>query len=147
MTNGLKSAKILLVEDNPADARPIIDYFNNSEDSIVIKHLEDGAKCLNYLHQKGNYKNDSLPDIIILDMNLPKIEGMKVLEEIKEDDNLRRIPVIIFGTSNDPLEVKKAYTNFANCYVVKPLDFNRFNKIMKCIDEFWLKTVILPFKL
>ncbi|MGZ7159398.1 MAG: response regulator [Methanobacterium sp.] len=144
--DNLISAKILLVEDNPADARLIIDYFKKSGSKIKIEHLVNGADALDYLYQKGKYKNTSLPHIIILDMNLPKVEGMTVLKTIKEDKNLINIPVIVFGTSNDPLEVKKAYKLHANCYIVKPLDFDEFNNVLKYIEQFWINLVNLPPK-
>jgi CheY-like chemotaxis protein len=135
---------MLLVEDNPADARLIIDHFKNSSTKTDITHIKNGAEALDYIYQKGNYKNAPLPNIIILDMNLPKVEGGIVLETIKNDRNLKNIPVIIFGTSNDSKEVKDAYNSHANCYIVKPIDYDNFNIILNCIENFWINLVKLP---
>ncbi|MGZ7117315.1 MAG: response regulator [Methanobacterium sp.] len=137
--------KILLVEDNPADARLITDYFEKS--GTKIKHVTDGAEALDYLYQRGEYQNASLPQIVILDMNIPKVDGMTVLETIKDDENLNKIAVIVFGTSGDSKEVKKAYKSYANCYIVKPIDYDDFENKLESIAEFWLKMVTLPSKL
>jgi len=99
---------------------------------------------LEYLYQKGNYKNTSLPDIVILDINLPQVGGMTVLETVKEDERFRVIPVIIFGTSGDQNEVKEAYSDYANCYIVKPVDYDKLSDIMKGIEKFWFEVVTLP---
>ncbi len=140
----LNSVNVLLVEDNPADTHLIIDYFKDDKSNFKIDCVADGAQALEYLNQKGAYKNVSIPDIIILDMNLPKIEGMEVLKIIKADDNLNKVPVIIFGTSNDPIEIKKAYKNHANCYIVKPLNLDKLEHKLECIKQFWLNIVTIP---
>ncbi|WP_414468585.1 response regulator [Methanobacterium sp. ACI-7] len=139
----LKSDEVLLVEDNPADARMIKDYFSEAF-NIDIKHFVDGSEVLDYLYDGDNYENKELPSIIILDINLPKIDGLKVLKKIKNDFKLKKIPVIAFGTSSDPLEVKKVYDNHANCFIVKPIDFDELNEILGCIGKFWLNLTELP---
>jgi two-component system, chemotaxis family, response regulator Rcp1 len=135
--------KILLVEDNPADARLFTDFFNDSF-NIKIAHVGDGALALDYLYHKGTYLDVSLPDIIVLDLNLPKIGGMHILELIKEDDKLKKIPVIVLGTSNEPKEIKRAYNSHANCYIVKPIDFDHLRDVLKSIEGFWFNIVTLP---
>lgn len=135
---------VLLVEDNPADLNLIRGYFRDSGFNLTLEHVVDGAEALNYLYQKEKYENVSLPDIIVLDLNLPKIDGMKVLEIIKDDSNLKKIPVIVFGTSSDPTEVKKAYKNYSNCYIVKPIDFIQFENKLRSIEQFWFEIVTLP---
>lgn len=136
--------KILLVEDNPGDARLFKDFFKDSKFNIIVDHVGDGAAALDYLHQKEKYESISLPDIIVLDLNLPKIGGIHILQVIKEDDNLKRIPVIVLGTSNEPGEIKKAYDSHANCYIVKPIDFDHLMGVLKSIEGFWVDIVKLP---
>jgi DNA-binding response OmpR family regulator len=118
-------------------------FFNDSKFNIKVEHVGDGALALDYLYQKGAYKGVSLPDIIVLDLNLPKIGGMHILELIKEDNDLKKIPVIILGTSDEADEVKKAYDMHANCYIVKPIDFDHFLEVVKSIETFWTM-VTLP---
>lgn len=144
--DGLGSVKILLVEDNPADARLVKEYYQDSETDIIIRHVVNGVEALDYLYQRNDYKNASLPDIIILDMNLPKVEGMTVLKTLKEDEILNDIPVIVFGTSDDSKEIKNAYKSHANCYIVKPIDYDNFNEILSSIENFWISLVRLPSK-
>jgi DNA-binding response OmpR family regulator len=107
--------------------------------------VSDGAAALDYLYQKKEYENVSLPDIIVLDLNLPKIKGMNVLELIKEDEKFKRIPVIVLGTSDEAGEVRRAYDSYANCYIVKPVDFDHFLEIVRSIERFWTM-VTLPSK-
>jgi DNA-binding response OmpR family regulator len=135
----------LLVEDNPGDARLFKDYFSDSKFNISVEHVSDGAAALDYLYQKKEYENVSLPDIIVLDLNLPKIKGMNVLELIKEDEKFKRIPVIVLGTSDEAGEVRRAYDSYANCYIVKPVDFDHFLEIVRSIERFWTM-VTLPSK-
>ena len=140
--DNLKFVDILLVEDNPADARIINDYFESS--NVNIKHVTDGFKALDYIYQKGRYKNVSLPDIVFLDINMPKVNGMTVLKTIKKDENLKKIPVIVLGTSGDSKEVKSAYESNANCYITKPIDYDHFDTILGCIEKFWTKIATIP---
>ncbi|MGZ7067664.1 MAG: response regulator [Methanobacterium sp.] len=136
--------KVLLVEDNPADTRLIMDHLRKSEVNIVINHVKDGAEALDCLHQRRCYEDVSLPDVVILDMNLPKVDGMTVLKAIKEDEVFNRIVVIVFGTSDNAKEVKKAYMKRANCYIVKPLDYDHLNDVLSSIEDFWFKYTTLP---
>ena len=143
----LMHVNMLLVEDNPADANLIINHFKNSKDDITINHVVDGAEALDYLYQREDYKTASFPDIVILDMNLPKINGMTVLKTMKADDKLKRVPVIVFGTSDDSNEVMEAYKAQANCYIVKPIDYDNLNNTLKRVENFWINIVRLPSKL
>lgn len=146
MNPSLNNAEILLVEDNPADTRMIRDYFSEAF-NIDIKHFADGGEVLDYLYQEKFYDDDKLPAFIILDINLPKIDGLSVLKKIKNDSKLKKIPVIAFGTSSDPLEIKKVYDYHANCFIVKPIDYDELNEILNCIGKFWLNLTELPWNM
>lgn len=139
--NSSNPVKILVVEDNPADARLIIDHFTNCNKNIEIKHVTDGSKALEILSEESN---KDIPDLMILDMNLPKVDGMAVLKKIKEDEELNKIAVIVFGTSNERIEVKNAYKSRANCYIVKPIDFDQFNDVLSSIEQLWIDMVKFP---
>jgi len=141
----LNIVDILLVEDNPADARLIINHFKNSPYNIIIRNL-DGAAALNYLDQIETHKNTMLPDIIILEMDSLKVKGMKLIEKIKEDKNLRKTPVIIFGTSNDSNEIKRAFKHHNNFYIVKSVNYDDFNDALSFIERFWVYMVKTPSK-
>ena len=134
---------ILLVEDNPADARLIKELLNDIDDNNTLHVAQDGIEALDFLHK--NCKNDKTklcPNIIILDLNLPKMSGREVLKEIKTDEDLKSIPVLILTTSTE--EVEECYKCYANCYMIKPADFNEFEKLMKSIKAFWLNDAYLP---
>jgi DNA-binding response OmpR family regulator len=106
----------------------------------------DGEEALLYLHKKGKYKDVTTPDIILLDLNLPKKDGREVLSEIKTDSTLRCIPVIVLTTSSSEEDVTNMYDRYANCYITKPVDFNQFMNVIRCIENFWLTIVKLPKK-
>jgi two-component system, chemotaxis family, response regulator Rcp1 len=136
--------EILLVEDNPGDARLTLEALKEGR---VLNHLtviNDGAEALAYLRRQGQDSNSSQPDLILLDLNLPKKDGREVLAEIKSDENLKNIPVIVLTTSAAPEDVKKAYGNHANCYITKPVDLDQFLKVVQSIESFWLSLVKLP---
>jgi chemotaxis family two-component system response regulator Rcp1 len=136
--------QILLVEDNPGDARLTLEALKEGR---VLNHLtviNDGADALAYLRRQGQDSNSSQPDLILLDLNLPKKDGREVLAEIKSDENLKNIPVIVLTTSAAPEDVKKAYGNHANCYITKPVDLDQFLKVVQSIESFWLSLVKLP---
>ena len=136
--------EILLVEDNPADARLTVEAFKEGEVSNNLTVVEDGVEAISYLRREGQYANASRPDIILLDLNLPRKHGREVLAEVKEDPDLRRIPVIILTTSRNEKDIIDTYNLHGNCYINKPVDLDRFMDIVRSVEEFWLTTVTLP---
>lgn len=135
---------ILLVEDNPGDVRLTKEAFKEGNIAINLNVVMDGVEALKYLKRKEPYAHVSLPDLILLDLNLPKMDGREVLEEIKMDPELRRLPVVILTTSNAEQDIMKSYNLYVNCYINKPVDFDKFFEIIKKIEEFWFNTAILP---
>ncbi|OGP92951.1 MAG: response regulator [Deltaproteobacteria bacterium RBG_16_48_10] len=141
-----KPVEVLLVEDNPGDVRLTKEAF---KDGRMINHLnvvEDGVEALAYLRREGKYATGSLPDLVLLDLNLPKKDGREVLSEMKNDENLKRIPVVILTTSTAEQDIFKTYDLHANCYINKPVDFDRFLTVVRAIEDFWLTIVKLPRK-
>jgi len=136
--------KILLVEDSPADVRLTIEAFKQTKVLNKLNVVGDGVKAIGYLRKKGEYANAPQPDLILLDLNLPKKSGQEVLKEIKEDENLRRIPVVVLTMSRDEVDVLNSYNLHANCYITKPVDFPKFMEVIKAIENFWLTIVKLP---
>ena len=136
--------EILLVEDNPADVRLVQEVFKEARIHNKMRVALDGDKAMQILRREGEYARASSPDLIILDLNLPKKDGREVLKEIKEDENLKSIPVVILTTSNAEEDLIETYKNNANCYISKPVDLNNFIKVVKIIKDFWLSTVKLP---
>ncbi len=141
-----KSIEILLVEDNPGDVRLAQEALKESKIKNQLYVVEDGVEAMEFLHQQGKYVGAPLPDLILLDLNLPRKSGREVLTEIKSDENLKRIPVVILTVSKAEEDILKCYNNYANCYITKPLDFSQFMEITKSIEEFWLTIVKLPPK-
>ncbi len=143
ISQNTNSISILLVEDNPADARLILEFFKdiNIKNSIHIVH--DGMEARNFLFKQCKSDMDN-PDLIILDLNLPRISGREILKEIKEDKELKTIPVLILTTSEASEDIKECYDHYANCYLIKPVDFDEFTKIMESIKNFWFNKVELP---
>ncbi len=139
-----RSVNILLIEDNPGDVRLAQEAFKEGNVDVKLDITMDGMEALLFLRKKAPYENVKTPDLILLDLNLPKKDGREVLTEIKEDPNLRRIPVVILTTSNAEQDILNSYNLHVNCYVNKPVDFDRFFDIIQKIEEFWLKTAILP---
>jgi len=136
--------EILLIEDNPGDIRLTIEIFKESKFDNILNIAEDGIEAINFLSKKGKFKDKHLPDIIILDLNLPKKHGREVLAEIKEDELFKHIPVIIFTTSQAETDIFKCYELHANCYISKPLNMIKFVKIVKSVENFWFSIVKLP---
>lgn len=136
--------EILLVEDNPADVRLVQEVFKEARIHNKMRVALDGDKAMQILRREGEYARASSPDLIILDLNLPKKDGREVLKEIKEDENLKSIPVVILTTSNAEEDLIETYKNNANCYISKPVDLDNFIKVVKIIEDFWLSTVKLP---
>lgn len=134
---------ILLVEDSAADAMLIQRGFRKAGVSCALDWIENGEKAIAFLERQGEYKQAVRPDLIILDLNLPGLDGREVLEKIKNDSAFRRIPIVIMSTSDSEKDISGSYDLHANCYIVKPFDVNDFLQIASSIEEFWLKTVRL----
>jgi len=140
----LSVIEILLVEDSPSDAELTIETFNESKILNHIHVAEDGAEALEFLFRRGKYKDAPRPDLILLDLNLPKKNGREVLAEIKGDLELQIIPVVVLTTSAAEEDILRSYQLHANCYITKPVDFEQFTKIVKLISDFWFAAVRLP---
>ncbi len=139
-----KEIEVLVIEDNEGDVRLIKEAF---KDSLVVNKFSvvgDGEQALDYLNRRGKYASSSRPDIILLDLNLPKMNGFDVLTEVKSNPSIQKIPVIIFSSSTSDNDVLRSYDLKANSYVSKPTDFNEFLNVVRTIDEFWFQTVKLP---
>ena len=143
-SSGSYSFNILLVEDNPGDSRLAKEALKESKLKNNLYVAEDGVEAMNFLYKTGKYSKMPRPDLVILDLNLPKKDGREVLAEIKNDDNLKRIPVVILTISKAEEDILKTYNLHANCYVTKPLDLDQFMKVVKSIEDFWLTIVKLP---
>lgn len=141
-----KLIDILLVEDNPGDVDLTREALEESKIKNNLYVAIDGQQALDFLYKKGKYSDSPKPDLILLDLNLPNIDGRTVLENIKEHKDLRRIPVVILTSSKAEEDIIKAYNLHANCYVQKPLDYNSFTEIVKNIELFWMGIVVLPTK-
>jgi chemotaxis family two-component system response regulator Rcp1 len=136
--------EILLVEDNPADVRLTREALKEAKVRNQLHVVEDGVAAMEFLTRHGQYADAPRPDLILLDLNLPKKDGREVLEDIKMDDNLKRIPVVVLTTSQAEEDIVKSYNLHANCYVTKPVDLDQFITIVKSIEDFWLTIVKLP---
>ena len=136
--------EILLIEDNPGDIRLTQEALrdNKVRNSMIV--AQDGAEAMAILRREGQYADSPRPDLILLDLNLPKIDGREVLRRIKDDNELRHIPVVILTTSRAEQDVLKAYGLHANCYVAKPLELEQFMEVVRAIEGFWLTVVTLP---
>ena len=137
---------ILLVEDNPGDIRLTKEVLKEGKIRNNLSVIMDGEEALFFLRKEGKYAKETTPDIILLDLNLPKKDGREVLAEIKSDPKLMCIPVIVLTTSSAQQDVMDIYTNHANCYIMKPVDFDQFINVIKSIENFWLTIVKLPGK-
>ncbi len=140
----MDSIEILLVEDSLGDARLTIEALKENKVLNTINHVTDGVEALAYLYQQGQYSNATRPDLILLDLNMPKMDGREVLEKIKQDDKLKRIPVVILTTSQADEDIIKSYDLNANCYISKPVDLDQFMAVIKSIKSFWLSVVKYP---
>ena len=138
-----KKIEILLVEDNPGDIRLIQEAFRDGEVYSHLNITRDGEQAIAYLRQEGSYSKSPRPAFILLDLNLPRKDGREVLAEIKKDESLRSIPVVILSTSTNMEDVRRAYDLHANCYVPKPLDVEQLMHLGRTLEEFWLGTVLL----
>ncbi len=136
--------EILLVEDSPSDADLTIETFSESKILNNLHWVENGIEAMNFLMKRGKYINAVRPDLILLDLNLPKKNGMEVLEEIKKTSELKTIPIVILTTSSAEEDIWKSYNFHANSYITKPVDLDQFMHIVKSIENFWLTVVKLP---
>ncbi len=137
---------ILLVEDNPGDVRLTQEALREGKVINQLTVVPDGIQALEFLRRKGRYANATRPDVILLDLNLPRKDGREVLAEIKEDPDLKRIPVVIITSSKSEEDVLRSYNLHANCYVSKPVDLEQFVTVVKSIEDFWMGIVKLPPK-
>ncbi len=135
---------ILLIDDSPDDVFLTLEAFKRGTKIKQFHVVEDGLEAIYFLRKQGKYKNVPRPDLILLDLNLPKKNGREVLDEIKKDHSLKNIPVIILSTSTDWKDIETTYELNANCYISKPSDFEMFIKVTQSIENFWFNTVSLP---
>jgi chemotaxis family two-component system response regulator Rcp1 len=144
MNDNTEPIKILLVEDNPGDARLAVEALKDSKIHNNLYHVEDGVEAMRFLHREERYAEVPLPDLILLDLNLPRKDGREVLEEIKDDPALKLIPVVVLTTSEAERDLVRTYGLHANAYVVKPIDLDRFIEVVRAIEDFWFSIVKLP---
>jgi CheY-like chemotaxis protein len=144
LSKGIRPVEILLVEDNPGDIRLTKEAMKEAKIINNLNVVEDGVEALAYLRKKGKFKDANRPDMILLDINLPKKNGREVLAEIKQDKNLKQIPVIILTVSKAEEDIIKTYELHANCFITKPVDMDQFIKVVKSIEDFWFSVVKLP---
>jgi CheY-like chemotaxis protein len=141
---GAHSIEILLVEDNPDDACLTVDALKEGRVQNHVTVVEDGVEAMAYLRRQGKHATAVRPDLILLDLNLPRMNGREVLAEIKADLDLKRIPVVIMTSSDDEKDILAAYNLYVNCYVTKPVDLDQFIGVVKSIEHFWFNIVRLP---
>ena len=144
MVDENRPVEILLVEDNPGDERLTREALKEGKVYSNLHWVKDGVEAMEFLRRQGKFADVPRPDIILLDLNLPKKDGREVLQDIKNDEKLKRIPVVILTTSKAEEDVLKSYNLHANCYVTKPVDLEKFMVVVKSIDVFWLTVVTLP---
>ena len=137
---------ILVVEDNPGDARLIMEVLKSNKIHNSLHVVNDGVEAMDFLYKRGKYRLMPRPDLIFLDLNLPRKDGREVLAELKTDDHLKQIPVVVMTMSQAEEDILKSYSLHANCYVTKPIDLNQFIKVVESIEEFWFSLVKLPSK-
>ena len=141
-----KAIEILIVEDSPSDAKLMIHMLSLAKLQNHVHLVRDGVEALAFLQQTAPYKNAPQPDLIMLDLNMPRMNGFELLEQIKQDPQLRVIPVVVMTTSDAEEDVTKSYQRYANCYVTKPVDFEQLMLVVQSIDSFWFSIVKLPPK-
>jgi len=142
--NHVNPIEVLLIEDSPADVRLTREALKEEKMRINLHVAADGVEAMQFLRRQGKFAQAVQPDLILLDLNLPKKDGREVLKEIKTDESLKKIPVVILTMSKAEEDVLKTYDLHANCYITKPLDLNQFSKVVKSIQEFWMTIVKLP---
>ena len=143
---GVDPIEILLIEDNPGDVRLTKEALKEGKIRNKLIVVGDGIEALAYLRKEKKYKNSNRPDLVLLDLNLPKLNGREVLTKIKKDPSLKTIPVVILTTSESDQDIYDSYNRYANCYITKPVDLKQFIKIVKAIEDFWFSIVRLPLQ-
>lgn len=139
-----RTREILLVDDNPSDVRLTLEAFKDAKLANNISVAGDGVEALEYLRRVGKYAGAVKPDLVLLDLNMPRKDGREVLEEIKNDPNLRRIPIVVLTTSRSEADILKSYDLHVNCYIQKPVDYNEFIRMLRLVEDFWFTAVVLP---
>lgn len=142
--NIIKTLNVLLIEDNPADIRLIMEIISEFSIENKINVVKNGVEALDYLYKRDNYKNVETPNLILLDLNLPKKSGLEVLKEIKKDNKLKIIPVIVLTTSRNDDDLFESYDHHANAFVTKPADLDKFIKAIRSFEDFWFNMTLLP---
>lgn len=135
---------ILLVEDNEGDIVLTLEALKEAKLKNQISVVRDGEEALQFLYKEGKYERQDSPQLILLDINLPKIDGKEVLHRIKSDPDLKKIPVVILTTSSSEKDILEAYNNYANCYITKPVDLDKFIDVIHTVEDFWISIVQLP---
>jgi CheY-like chemotaxis protein len=136
--------EILLVEDNPGDVRLTQEAFKELQLTNEMSVVTDGAEALDFMHRRGEYDSVSLPDLVLLDLNLPKVDGIEVLKELKSDPELKRIPVIVLTSSSAEDDIVESYENYTNAYITKPVNPDQFVAVVRSMEEFWFTIVHSP---
>lgn len=144
LRNAPEAFEILLVEDNPGDARLAQEALKEGRMTSRLKVVVDGVEAMSFLRREGQYAGSPRPNLILLDLNLPRKDGRQVLAELKADEDLRRIPVVVLTTSQAEQDILRSYDLHANCYITKPVDLDRFISVVRSIEEYWCSVVTLP---
>lgn len=139
-----QDAHLLLVEDNPGDARLIKEGFRDARLSNTLHHVTDGAEALDFLYQRAGHENAPRPDLVLLDWNLPRTSGEEVLEEVKNDPSLANVPIVVLTSSEAEEDIIKSYENQANAYITKPVDPDDFFETVRSFEKFWVRVVRFP---
>jgi chemotaxis family two-component system response regulator Rcp1 len=139
-----KAVNILLVEDNPGDVRLTKEALRDAKVRNTMETVPDGVEAMAFLRKEGRYQHSTRPDLILLDLNLPKKSGLEVLKEVKADEDLRSIPVVVLTTSQAEQDILRSYDLHANAYIAKPVELSQFITVVKAIEDFWIEIVRLP---
>lgn len=142
--NGSRPIEVLMVEDNPGDVRLTLEAMKEAKVNNRLVIVKDGVEAMEYLRREGAFKDAVRPDLVLLDLNLPRKDGREVLAELKSDVHLKSIPVVVLTTSRADEDIVRAYNLHANCYITKPVDFAQFMRVVQQIDDFWVNVVTLP---
>jgi CheY-like chemotaxis protein len=146
MSQDEKVIDILLVEDSETDAELTLQALKQGKLRNTVHHVQDGVEAMKFLRKEGEYANEARPDLVLLDLNMPKLDGREVLKQIRQHPTLKVIPVVVLTTSNQDQDILQTYGLAANSYIVKPVDLNSFFEVVRQISNFWVKVVALPPK-
>lgn len=147
MSSSTKPIEVLLVEDSVTDAELALEALRQGKLKNTVNHVRDGEEAMRYLHKEGEFADVTRPDLILLDLNMPRLDGREVLRRIRDDESLKVIPIVVLTTSNQDQDILESYGLAANSYIVKPVDLNRFFEVVQEIQNFWVQVVALPPKL